>query len=62
MEREIVIVGAGPSGSATAISLAKQGHDVLLLDRKDFPRDKTCGDGIPELAAGVCSGGRLETW
>lgn len=47
MEREVVVVGAGPSGSATAIALAKQGHDVLLLDRAEFPRDKTCGDGIP---------------
>ncbi|UCG24318.1 MAG: NAD(P)/FAD-dependent oxidoreductase [Chloroflexota bacterium] len=53
MEREIVVVGAGPSGSATAISLARQGHDVLLLDRKGFPRDKTCGDGIPAGAIEV---------
>ena len=47
MEREVVVVGAGPSGSATAITLSRQGHDVLLLDRAEFPRDKTCGDGIP---------------
>ncbi len=47
MEREVVVVGAGPSGSTTAISLCKAGHDVLLLDRQAFPRDKTCGDGIP---------------
>ena len=47
MEREIVVVGAGPSGSATAIALAQAGHDVLLIDRQEFPRDKTCGDGIP---------------
>jgi geranylgeranyl reductase family protein len=47
LEREVIVVGAGPSGSATAITLAQQGHDVLLLDRKEFPRDKTCGDGIP---------------
>ncbi len=47
MEREVVVVGAGPSGSVTAIALKKKGHDVLLLDRQDFPRDKTCGDGIP---------------
>lgn len=53
MEREVVVVGAGPSGSATAITLAKQGHDVLLLDRKEFPRDKTCGDGIPAGAIEV---------
>lgn len=53
MEREVVVVGAGPSGSATAAALAKLGHDVLLLDRADFPRDKTCGDGIPAGAIEV---------
>ncbi len=53
MDREVVVVGAGPSGSATAITLAKQGHDVLLLDRNEFPRDKTCGDGIPAGAIEV---------
>jgi geranylgeranyl reductase family protein len=47
MEREIIVVGAGPSGSVTATALAQKGHDVLLLDRQQFPRDKTCGDGIP---------------
>lgn len=47
MEREIVIVGAGPSGSAAATALAQAGHDVLLLDRQAFPRDKVCGDSIP---------------
>jgi geranylgeranyl reductase family protein len=47
MEREVIVVGAGPSGSATAIALKKKGHDVLLLDRQLFPRDKACGDGIP---------------
>lgn len=47
MEREVVIVGAGPAGSAAAASLARRGRDVLLLDRDDFPRDKVCGDGIP---------------
>jgi len=47
MDREIIIVGAGPTGSAAAIALAQKGHDVLLLDRQAFPRDKTCGDGIP---------------
>ncbi|HRQ37221.1 MAG TPA: NAD(P)/FAD-dependent oxidoreductase [Chloroflexota bacterium] len=46
-QREIVIVGAGPSGSTAAIALRQQGHDVLLIDRQTFPRDKPCGDGIP---------------
>ena len=53
MEREIIVVGAGPSGSTAAIALAQKGHDVLLLDRQEFPRDKTCGDGIPAGAIEV---------
>lgn len=46
-ERDVIVVGAGPSGSAAAARLAQFGHDVLLVDRHAFPRDKTCGDGIP---------------
>ncbi|MCB8946013.1 MAG: NAD(P)/FAD-dependent oxidoreductase [Ardenticatenaceae bacterium] len=47
MQHEVIVVGAGPAGSMTAMSLAQQGHDVLLLDRQAFPRDKTCGDAVP---------------
>ncbi len=47
---DIVIVGAGPSGSTTAHYLAKEGFNVLLLDKFDFPRDKTCGDGLTPRA------------
>ena len=42
----MVVVGAGPSGSAAAGILSSAGHSVLLLDRKNFPRDKVCGDGL----------------
>lgn len=45
-EREIIIVGAGPAGATAAILLARLGHDVLLLDRQPFPRDKACGDAV----------------
>lgn len=41
---EVVIVGAGPAGAATALLLARAGRDVLLLDRCPFPRPKPCGD------------------
>lgn len=44
---DVIIVGAGPSGATTATVLAQKGYDVLLLDRDEFPRDKTCGDGVP---------------
>lgn len=43
---DIAIVGAGPAGSTAAIHLAAKGHQVLLLDKDDFPRDKVCGDGL----------------
>lgn len=50
---EVAIVGAGPAGSTLAALLAGRGHDVLLLDRATFPRDKTCGDGLTPRAVGV---------
>ncbi len=41
---DVVVLGAGPAGSLTALHLGRRGHRVLLLDRDRFPRDKTCGD------------------
>ncbi len=43
---DAIVVGAGPAGSTTAWHLARDGHDVLLLDRARFPREKVCGDGL----------------
>ncbi|MHA1185905.1 MAG: NAD(P)/FAD-dependent oxidoreductase [Candidatus Heimdallarchaeota archaeon] len=42
----VAIVGAGPAGATCAFYLAEQGIDVLLLEKKNFPRDKICGDAI----------------
>ncbi len=47
IERDVIIVGAGPAGATAAAALAQKGYDVLLLDRHQFPRDKTCGDAVP---------------
>ena len=47
---DVLIVGAGPAGSAAAIHAAEAGHEVLLLDAAVFPRDKTCGDGLTPRA------------
>ena len=45
---DLIVVGAGPAGTATALSAIHAGPRlrVLLVDRADFPRDKSCGDGI----------------
>ena len=43
---DVVIVGAGPAGAIAATHLAASHHRVLLLDRKKFPREKVCGDGL----------------
>lgn len=43
---DVLVVGAGPSGSAAAITLARAGFDVVLVDQHAFPRDKVCGDGL----------------
>lgn len=47
---DVVVVGAGPGGAAAAHDLAQAGLNVLLLDKADFPRDKTCGDGLTPRA------------
>jgi len=52
-EREIIVIGAGPAGSITAAMLARQGHDVLLLDKEKFPRDKPCGDAVTAQAIAI---------
>ncbi|MFF3222159.1 geranylgeranyl reductase family protein [Nocardia suismassiliense] len=47
---EVLVVGAGPAGSASAAWAARAGRDVVLLDSAVFPRDKTCGDGLTPRA------------
>ncbi|YCK38037.1 FAD-dependent oxidoreductase [Actinomadura sp. ATCC 39365] len=46
MSFDAVVVGAGPAGSAAAYHLARRGRSVLLVERRAFPRDKCCGDGL----------------
>jgi len=42
----VVIIGAGPAGSAAAITLRRAGADVTVIDKARFPREKCCGDGL----------------
>lgn len=47
---EVLVIGAGPGGSAAAAWAARAGHEVVLADAATFPRDKTCGDGLTPRA------------
>ena len=46
MRVDALVIGAGPAGSAAAITLAGAGRDVVMVDRAAFPRDKVCGDAL----------------
>ena len=48
--RSVLVVGGGPAGSAAAYWLARDGHDVTLVEMKEYPREKTCGDGLTPRA------------
>jgi geranylgeranyl reductase family protein len=43
---EVLVVGGGPAGAACAYWLAAAGHETMLVERKHYPREKTCGDGL----------------
>jgi menaquinone-9 beta-reductase len=49
-QADVIVVGAGPGGSATAYHLASHGVRVLLLEKTEFPREKVCGDGLTPRA------------
>ncbi|MGW1056714.1 geranylgeranyl reductase family protein [Micromonospora rubida] len=49
-DADVIVVGAGPGGSATAYHLAQHGVRVLVLEKTEFPREKVCGDGLTPRA------------
>ena len=57
---DLAIVGAGPAGTAAAITAARAGLDVVVIDKAVFPRDKCCGDGLTTGALRLLEGLGLE--
>jgi geranylgeranyl reductase family protein len=64
---DVAVVGGGPAGAAAAITLARHGRDVVLVDKARFPRDKCCGDGLTAGALRLLEGlgldpGGVDSW
>ncbi len=47
---DLLVVGGGPAGASAAFWAARRGLDVCVVEKKVFPRDKTCGDGLTPRA------------
>ncbi|MFO7958052.1 MAG: NAD(P)/FAD-dependent oxidoreductase [Candidatus Brocadiia bacterium] len=46
MDADVIVIGAGPAGCSAAYHLVRGGMKVRLLEREEFPREKTCGDAL----------------
>jgi menaquinone-9 beta-reductase len=53
LDAQVIVVGGGPAGASTAHALAREGVDVLVLDRAEFPRDKTCAEYLSPQASRI---------
>ena len=53
---DLVVIGGGPAGTAAAITAAREGTRVLLLERGRFPRHKVCGEFISAESLGIVEG------
>ena len=49
-ETDVLVIGAGPAGAAAGYWCATRGLDTVMLEKKHFPREKTCGDGLTPRA------------
>jgi geranylgeranyl reductase family protein len=47
---DVLVIGGGPAGASAAYWLAQYGHEATIVERKSFPREKTCGDGLTPRA------------
>ncbi len=49
-DTDVLVIGGGPAGAAMGYWTAELGHSVTIVERKHFPREKTCGDGLTPRA------------
>jgi len=50
LRTEVLVIGGGPAGAAAGYWLTQLGHDCIIVEKKSFPREKTCGDGLTPRA------------
>lgn len=62
IETDVLVVGAGPAGSSAAAWAARNGHQVTVIDKETFPRDKPCGDGLTPRAVKELTSLGLADW
>ena len=62
IETDVLVVGAGPAGSSAAAWAARNGHQVTVIDKEKFPRDKPCGDGLTPRAIKELTSLGLADW
>ena len=55
LDAQVIVVGGGPAGASTAHALAREGVDVMVLDRAKFPRDKICAEYLSPQGARILS-------
>ena len=60
MQRDLLIIGGGPAGSAAAITAARAGLKVTLFEKAPYGRDKVCGDGLTPRAIGALNQLRID--
>jgi geranylgeranyl reductase family protein len=51
-EYDVIVVGGGPAGATASLYAARAGLDVLLVEKRRFPRDKICGDAVARKSLG----------
>jgi geranylgeranyl reductase family protein len=59
LDAEVIVVGGGPAGAATAWALAQEGVDTIVLDRARFPRDKVCAEYLSPQASRILADMRV---